>query len=320
MIKHVLSISGGKDSDALYALALEMGIDFLPVCADTGNEHPWTLEHLQALPKMTGGPEVIMVKADFSADIDRKRRYIASPAATRVRYKSGNRVRGWNNRRRREALEHLHPTGNPFLDLCMMKGRFPSTRARFCSRELKHAPIYEQVQEPLMAAGHMVYSWQGVRSAESQGRRRMREIEHVGGRLTIYRPILGWSVQQVFAIARRHGITPNPLYTQGAARVGCFPCIHSGKEDLRNIADRFPEHIARIAEWEDMVGQCGKRFGIGAFFAADRIPGADKRLPIPGIHGVVQHSRTARGGRQYDLFAQAGLEQEACSSLYGLCE
>ena len=39
MVKHILSVSGGKDSTALLLWAIERGIDFQPVFADTGNEN-----------------------------------------------------------------------------------------------------------------------------------------------------------------------------------------------------------------------------------------------------------------------------------------
>lgn len=45
MQKTVVSISGGKDSTAMYLDAMErLQGDFLPVFADTGNEHEITLE------------------------------------------------------------------------------------------------------------------------------------------------------------------------------------------------------------------------------------------------------------------------------------
>ena len=43
--RHVVSVSGGKDSTATYLLALEQtGGDFDAVFADTGNEHEATYE------------------------------------------------------------------------------------------------------------------------------------------------------------------------------------------------------------------------------------------------------------------------------------
>lgn len=43
---NIISVSGGKDSTALYLLAIEFfGKDFIPVFADTGNEHPVTAQN-----------------------------------------------------------------------------------------------------------------------------------------------------------------------------------------------------------------------------------------------------------------------------------
>ncbi len=75
--KAVLSFSGGKDSTAMYLLALEWGIDFLPVFADTGHEHQHTYDYVRNISRLTGGPEVKWVKADFSAEFARKRMFIA---------------------------------------------------------------------------------------------------------------------------------------------------------------------------------------------------------------------------------------------------
>lgn len=54
-MKHVLSYSGGKDSTAMYLLALEQGWDFLPVFADTGNEHEITYDYVNSLAARSGG-------------------------------------------------------------------------------------------------------------------------------------------------------------------------------------------------------------------------------------------------------------------------
>lgn len=64
----VLNISGGKDSTAMYLLAFrELGVAATPVFADTGNEHPITVEYVNTLAERTGGPTVRTVQADFTA-------------------------------------------------------------------------------------------------------------------------------------------------------------------------------------------------------------------------------------------------------------
>jgi 3'-phosphoadenosine 5'-phosphosulfate sulfotransferase (PAPS reductase)/FAD synthetase len=56
-----MNISGGKDSTAVYLLALRGGA----IMADTGREHPATVEYAERLEDRTGGPRVEMVRADF---------------------------------------------------------------------------------------------------------------------------------------------------------------------------------------------------------------------------------------------------------------
>jgi len=314
--KAVLSFSGGKDSTAMYLLALEWGIDFIPVFADTGHEHSYTYDYVRELPRLTGGPEIKWVRADFSDQFARKRMFIARD--NRFGRKNGKKIR-WSNKAKRRALSVLFPTGSPFLDLCMLKGRFPSTKARFCSEELKHHPIFFDVLDPLMEEGHTVISWQGVRSEESQRRAALPRLERVGGGLYNFRPLLNWSWQQVFDIHRRHNVEPNKLYKHGCSRVGCMLCIHAQKGEVRAVSRYFPEQIDRMELWEAMVSKASKRQQ-STFFAVDKVPGKhqfDHTQSIPDIRDVVEWSKTSHGGRQFDLFSFG--EPEQCTSLYGLC-
>lgn len=304
-VHNVISMSGGKDSTALAIVALERNTPNLRfVFADTGHEHPQTYNYIEYL-RGALGVEIETVRADFSADIERKRTVVQTKW----------RAEGVSERVIERALSVLHPTGNPFLDLCLWKGRFPSTRARFCSQELKHKPI-QAVFDDLIDGAQAVVSWQGVRADESHARRDLPERDVEFGAwdpeprgLLIYRPIIAWTVEDVFAAHHRAGIEPNPLYSQGMGRVGCMPCIHARKAELREIAARFPDEIARLAEWESIIEKASKT-GAGGFFDLDR----GNR-----IDDAVEWSRTTRGGKQYDLLAAAE-EPAMCSSLYGLCE
>lgn len=306
---HVASISGGKDSTAQWLLAkMERGIDVLPVFADTGHEHPATYDYVDYLEQVLG--PIRRVRADFAADFARKRQYIADKWPRD----------GVPQARIDRALALLHPTGNPFLDLCMLKGRFPSTRARFCSQMLKHEPIRDQVVQPLQADGFTVVSWQGVRAEESESRAGLDVVDEPEDGLIVYRPLITWTADQVFDLHRRHGVDWNPLYEQGMGRVGCMPCIHCRKDELREIASRWPEQIERVAEWEQLVGEVAKR-GLASFFAHDKTPGnhqGRKDIKMPGIRQVAAWSHTVRGGHQFALGDDP--EPALCSSIYGLCE
>lgn len=307
---NILSFSGGKDSTAQYIQGLHWDVPFRAVFADTGNEHEITLEYVATLHLKTGGPQVEVIKADFTRQIEGKRKFIAE---------------NWENGgvpadRVRTALDILKPTGNPMLDLCMWKGRFPSSQRRFCTEQLKTLPMMTQILLPAIKKYGTVISWQGVRKEESKRRALLGPFDHCDSGAIIYRPLLNWKFTQVFEKHDEAGIAPNPLYKMGFSRVGCMPCIMENKMGLRNLGLRFPEHVARLREWEQIVADVSKR-GISTFFAegtAPYPPGYDPEVEgYYGIDKVIEWSNTDHGGKQFGL----GLEEvPMCQSKYGLCE
>lgn len=296
---NIISISGGKDSTALWLLAKERETENMKVIFfDVGHEHPTTYEYIQYLQKELG--EITIIKPDFTEQIIRKRDTVQTKW----------RNEGVSESIIDEALEVLKPTGIPFLDMCLWKGRFPSTMARFCTQELKVIPVYEQIYMPLLEEGKHVVSWQGIRAQESRKRAQMTEREDTPEGYEIYRPLIHWDVYDVFKMHDKHGIKPNPLYTQGMGRVGCMPCINSRKDELYEISRRFPDEIERVAEWERLVSKASKR-GSATFFTSDHRG--------HGVHDVVDWSNTSRGGVNYDLL-KIMEPIPMCSSQYGLCE
>lgn len=306
----VVSISGGKDSTSLILLALEKKVNARFVFADTGHEHAMTYEYISYLEKRLN-ITIDVVKADFSKQIEKKKstvlnKWVDDGAVTESEAK--------------KIAAQLQPTGIPFLDLCLWKGRFPSTRARFCSSELKHEPLDRYMMD-LIKQGYEVESWQGVRADESLARKNL-PVRERGDLYPIYRPILHWTVEDVFAMHDKHNVKPNPLYKLGMSRVGCMPCIHARKGELTQIAQRFPEEVARVAEWESLVSKVSKR-GNSTFFHASTDPTVATQdnneisISTHGIDRIFDWASTSRGGRQYQLQLTP---KTMCHSIYGLCE
>lgn len=342
---HWVSVSGGKDSTATYCMALEkLGpTGFRAIAADTGNEHPATYEQVNRLHEWTGGPRVEWVKADFTARLERKRAYMLShwckpkgdaPAVSPERI--ARAVAAMD-----ERLAHPE-RANPYLDMCLWKGRFPSRKAQFCTEALKIEPI-QAAQADLLRAGHVVVSWQGVRAAESFERSQLPKIQRlneeticgapVPGQMWTYRPLLDVrTVDEVFAIGARHGVPRNPLYGWGLKRVGCFPCVNCAKAELATVDKRAPERIDLLEDWETRVSVVSRRTDQATFFRVANDPVlADEMsylaaLGTPlqitakehGIRRMVDWAKTERGGRQKSLFEEP-VPSPACNA-WGVCE
>lgn len=216
---HIVSVSGGKDSTALYLWAIEQfgPSGFLATFADTGHEHPVTLNYLRNLPTMANGPEITWHKANFDTQL---------------------KARG------------IDPSGVPFLDMLLFKRIMPTGNKQFCTTQLKLEPIREWIND--VRGNEDVHLYLGIRAQESARRAKMpeREISDYYD-CWVERPLLRWDIEAVWSIHRKHNVEPNPLYANGQSRVGCFPCINANKNDLAHLPDWAWD---KIAGWEKRLG------------------------------------------------------------------
>lgn len=269
----IVSVSGGKDSTALYCWAIrQWGKDgFKAVFADTGHEHPVTYNYVRNLPELAEGPEIKWVKADFVEKVEAKGKLASQ---------------------------------NPFLDMMLWKGRAPSTKAQFCTENLKLKPIREWVTS--IRGDDEIEMYLGIRAAESERRSKMPEREFSNfydG--YINRPLLHWSKDDIFNYLNQCGVPPNPLYALGYGRVGCFPCIHANKTELRLLPDWAWD---KLRAWENRVGR--------SWFPPGIVPG----IHIPTIDNVREWCKTDRGGRQWNMFTEDAKDIPSCMSTWGICE
>lgn len=216
-----------------------------------------------------------------------------------------------------------HVSAEEFMaDKCRRRRGFPARIQRWCTRELKLFPIRDFHEEVEAETGCEVVSVVGVRAAESERRARLPGFEDDETlERWIWRPLIAWSIEDVLAIHHRHGVPVNPLYLRGHERVGCFPCIMSRKEDIRLLAEHAPERIEEIgaleeectvARLERNAAAPGTHKQAEAHFFQPRVGSTPMK-----IQDVVEWSRTANGGRQFELFTAS--PSGGCFR-WGLCE
>jgi len=220
-------------------------------------------------------------------------------------------------------------------DLVKKKGMFPSRLRRFCTEELKVKPMIRHIAQ-LQDEGHECVNAVGIRRAESSARSEALEREWSDAfDCEVWRPLIHWTMDDVVAIHKRHGVPPNPLYLMGATRVGCWPCIHSRKSEIRLVGEKDPGRIDRLRQLETDVGtKARERYAARgetmadppSFFQApipvskESSPGVvTKHYPPWPIDRVVEWSKTSHGGRQVDFLGGDSAAQEGCMR-WGLCD
>ncbi len=225
-----------------------------------------------------------------------------------------------------ELSRRVHPIDiiTPPLDfykLAEKKGRFPAVKSRFCTQQLKIFPTQAHIKQ-FQQAGLSVLLVSGVRRAESEERSELPEFEFDDYYMAdMYRPLIDWSVEDIWAYLKHWGVPRNLLYEFGARRVGCFPCIMSSKAEIRTIAKHFPERIDMIREAERRIDSTFFRRTTTpeVFRSKEIVTKKGKKLTVPTIDDVVAWSQTGyrkRGG-QYEMDLGDG---DTCPSNTGMCE
>ena len=208
-------------------------------------------------------------------------------------------------------------------ELVLHKGMFPSRMQRFCTQLLKVKPMQKYIRQRQEELGEVVNAV-GIRAAESESRAKMPEWEwQEGFDCEVWRPLIRWSEQDVIDIHKRHGLAPNPLYLKGATRVGCWPCVYAKKDELRLMQEIDPHRVDKLRELEGLVTIKAKARAETKGETLDNPPGWFQAKTGYGrecwpIDKVMDWARTARGGRQFELF-EAEPREQGCVR-WGLCE
>lgn len=226
------------------------------------------------------------------------------------------------------------------LDLAIKKKRFPSTKARFCTEELKSKPAIDWV---LDQERHLVII-QGIRKDESLSRSKMNEacryfkfyFEPYGvdknGKPkyhtyrkkevlewckkyddSVLRLVFNWTGQQVIDYIISKGHLPNPLYYMGMKRVGCFPCVMANQSEIKQMVEFTPEYITRLNEAEIKADS--------SYFPPNYIPvrfcsmTAENGKKYPSATDVVNYVMREATLDMFELETD-----KSCMSFYGICE
>jgi len=220
------SHSGGKDSQAMYALLSRIipAEQLVVVHSDLGEvEWTGTQEHI----RNTIGHELNVVHAQ------------------------------WKDGRPKTLLNMVEQR---FQDRPEVPS-WPSSAHRQCTSDLKRGPIYKFIRNDMKARGAtLAVNCMGLRAEESTARSKLAEckenklLSKAGRTVLDWLPIHDWSTAMVFAQIRNVDQKPHWAYKTGNERLSCVFCIMGSKNDLRNGAKQRPELAAKYVELEERTG------------------------------------------------------------------
>ena len=291
----VVSISGGKDSTAMGLYLIENDFhktnELSFVYADTGWEHPEVYEYLE---------KVIVPFFSKYGEFH----YLKNPK---------------------------YPNG--MVDLIRKNEMFPSRISRNCTMDLKVKPIKLHLKAMIKRELDPI-NVVGIRAQESFKRSLMDEFDQ-GGPIgcDTWRPLIRFVLEDVISIHNRHGLVPCSLYYQKknpVKRVGCWPCVLSPKAEIKAFAEDDQGRLETIKNLENEVRPLVQlkakkraaenkteynenRLAGSTFFNASKEP-----YPRP-IDEAIKWAKTARGGKQYELFTPQNPAERGCQ-MWGLCD
>lgn len=181
----------------------------------------------------------------------------------------------------------------------------PSDKHRWCCAVMKTAPLYRMLKVPGTNKQAKVLAYEGVRAEESVRRssydRIGRGVKHS---TTINaRPILRWSLVEIFLYIWGHSLPVNPSYRNGMTRVGCLICPFASewnemmvREYYADSLKPFEERLVRFArsagvkDVNDYISQGGwKRRAGGNYVQKDSF--IDFKSITPHFSAVIRNPK-----------------------------
>lgn len=204
-VRHILSLSGGKDSSALavYMRRNEPKIDMEYVFCDTQKELDETYEYLAKLEAFLGKP-IVRLNSD-------------------------------------RGFDHW---------LQVYGGYLPSSRMRWCTRQLKLKPFEKYVGDD------PVISYVGIRADEDR-EGYISTKSNIKARFPFKEAGIGHA--DVLRILEEAGLGL-PAYYKWRSRSGCYFCFFQRKEEWAGLLEHHPRRFEEAKKYEKTDPETGERY------------------------------------------------------------
>lgn len=159
---------------------------------------------------------------------------------------------------------HVVKPAQDFFELCRRFNRLPSGMARFCTSELKTAPIAKFIKGYMREHGFTLgINAIGIRAEESPARAKKTPFS-LNSKLSLKRegievyewfPIFDYSLGDVWFQIKKAGQAPHVVYSKGFSRLSCVFCVFGRVEEHKKAKELKPELFERMARLERELGK-----------------------------------------------------------------
>jgi DNA sulfur modification protein DndC len=160
---------------------------------------------------------------------------------------------------------HVVKSENDFFWWARKYSRIPDSRARFCTSELKTAPIAEFIHAYMYKHGFTKgINATGIRAEESPSRAKKNPVElsdmtqvrkHPTHVITDWLPVFDFTLEQVWQIIKDAGQRPHKMYAMGFTRLSCAFCVLGKVNETQMAAKLYPEKLAKMEQLENDLGK-----------------------------------------------------------------
>jgi len=284
MLKILVAFSGGKDSQASLIWAVEKygAKNIEAVFCDTGWEHELTYEHIKYVTDTLGVKLVTLKSKKYDGFLDmviKKLRFPSSQARfcteelkakpmidyildecdCNVLVIQGIRTDESEARKNMQRqCTYFKYYFEPYQTNEMIVSKYSKMMALTVRQKSKLQKAKERLDKGFNDEKYSTYRKKAVKTFRSKYAD------------DIIRPVIDKTGQEVMSMIIDAGQMVNPLYYQGAKRVGCYPCIMCSHGELNGMIKHHPKYVDRLIKTEQIAVASIER---GAtFFTPDFIP------------------------------------------------
>lgn len=281
-MRHVVAISGGKDSVAMALRLAEVEpreYDYL--ITPTGNELPDMVDHWQRLELMLGKPFIRLapywelspekkLPEVIGCETSDGQRIIARWRKEKIEVNGkAKAVRVVESIDRTESCEPPSMEVNQLADCIRRNGMIPNFRARFCTRQLKIEPACVW-----MLANSPCVQCVGLRADEQERAGLYGSLPGITQRCPLRE--WGWGIEEVLEYVRSKGVTI-------PTRTDCAWCFYQKLHEWKRLYRRHAELFSAGVEIEREIGATFRSDGRDSWPAdLERLGQEFSKRPVKG--------------------------------------